>query len=317
MSNPSPASSPEFKRILEDLYASGKYKRSDEVLREAWRIWRKDYGPESSLEQKRRYAYRKTFENPKVKFRERIRIDTQEQADAWAQELNDFLLGKPTPRIKNKRQANMVAEALDKWIAKHYPTKYPSNPRKKSYRFTDYAYEREKIKDRYSISKIDAWSGERKFFLTTKSLAQAKRIVQGLLNREPESKPEITDFVTGKIYKFNPIKRWQHPVSEQQRRWAFAAEARGELPRGTAIKWSRRVKRKRAKNPIAVYNPQIRVVKTFPAVNIEMRYKRHGGYYDGEKFRHPFKGDVKVQCLSDGSLRLVSLNGNKLWGTVD
>ncbi len=37
-------------------------------------------------------------------------------------------------------------------------------------------------------------------------------------------------------------KKQQHPVSEQQRRWAFAAEERGELPKGTARKWSRRVK---------------------------------------------------------------------------
>lgn len=35
-----------------------------------------------------------------------------------------------------------------------------------------------------------------------------------------------------------------HPVSEAQRRWAFAAEERGELPRGKALKWSRRVEGK-------------------------------------------------------------------------
>jgi len=35
-------------------------------------------------------------------------------------------------------------------------------------------------------------------------------------------------------------KKAVHPVSEAQRRWAFAAEERGELPEGTARKWSRR-----------------------------------------------------------------------------
>jgi hypothetical protein len=39
-------------------------------------------------------------------------------------------------------------------------------------------------------------------------------------------------------------KRKTHPVSEHQRRWAFAAEERGELPKGKAHKWSKRVKGK-------------------------------------------------------------------------
>lgn len=36
-------------------------------------------------------------------------------------------------------------------------------------------------------------------------------------------------------------KRTSHPVSESQRRWAFAAEDRGQLPKGKAMAWSRRV----------------------------------------------------------------------------
>ena len=36
-----------------------------------------------------------------------------------------------------------------------------------------------------------------------------------------------------------------HPVSEAQRRWAWAAEEDGELPEGTARKWSKRVKGKK------------------------------------------------------------------------
>jgi hypothetical protein len=39
----------------------------------------------------------------------------------------------------------------------------------------------------------------------------------------------------------------EHPVSERQRRWAFAAEARGELPPGKARQWSRRWKRRQAR----------------------------------------------------------------------
>lgn len=40
-----------------------------------------------------------------------------------------------------------------------------------------------------------------------------------------------------------------HPFSEAQRRWAFAAEARGELPKGTALTWARRQKHRRSSNP--------------------------------------------------------------------
>lgn len=39
-------------------------------------------------------------------------------------------------------------------------------------------------------------------------------------------------------------KKKKHPVSEAQRRWAFAAEDKGELPEGKAMKWSKRVKGK-------------------------------------------------------------------------
>ena len=39
-------------------------------------------------------------------------------------------------------------------------------------------------------------------------------------------------------------KKQEHPVSESQRKWAFAAEERGEVPEGTGKKWSRRAKGK-------------------------------------------------------------------------
>jgi len=61
------ASTPEFKQILKDEYGSGRHKTSGEVLSAAWRIWKRDYGVESSPEQKKRYAYRKSFENPRKK----------------------------------------------------------------------------------------------------------------------------------------------------------------------------------------------------------------------------------------------------------
>jgi hypothetical protein len=40
------------------------------------------------------------------------------------------------------------------------------------------------------------------------------------------------------------IAKKTHPVSKSQERWAFAAEERGELPKGKAEKWAKRAKGK-------------------------------------------------------------------------
>ena len=40
-------------------------------------------------------------------------------------------------------------------------------------------------------------------------------------------------------------KRKEPPVSEAQKRWAFAAEARGELPKGKAREWAHEAKGKK------------------------------------------------------------------------
>ena len=37
------------------------------------------------------------------------------------------------------------------------------------------------------------------------------------------------------------------PFSKKQQRWAFAAEARGELPKGKAREWAKRAKNRRGK----------------------------------------------------------------------
>lgn len=42
-------------------------------------------------------------------------------------------------------------------------------------------------------------------------------------------------------------KGLEHPVSARQERWARAAEARGELKKGTASRWGRRAKNRQAR----------------------------------------------------------------------
>jgi hypothetical protein len=73
--------------------------------------------------------------------------------------------------------------------------------------------------------------------------------------------------------------------------------------------------RKRKRNPVAVYNPKSG--KKLPVSQVEIRYKRTDGRYNGKYFRHPFASSVSLYGLSDGSIKIKSNSGKKLWGTVD
>lgn len=67
----------------------------------------------------------------------------------------------------------------------------------------------------------------------------------GLLNQIKENafKDELEKIAKEKEYD-KKNKKAKHPVSEAQRRWAFWAEEEGDLPKGKAMKWSRRAKGK-------------------------------------------------------------------------
>lgn len=64
------------------------------------------------------------------------------------------------------------------------------------------------------------------------------------------------------------------------------------------------------KNPIAIYNPPSG--KPLPMSLIEMRYRRTGGEYSGELFKHRFKDRPKVYGMPDGSLLIKG--STRLWG---
>jgi hypothetical protein len=55
------ASTPEFRKILQDLYDSKRYRTSGETLKAAWREYHARYGRTGTTQQ-RRYAMRKTAE---------------------------------------------------------------------------------------------------------------------------------------------------------------------------------------------------------------------------------------------------------------
>jgi len=304
------ASTPEFKAILDDLYSSGKYRTSGEVLKEAWRVWRRDYGIESSPEQKRRYAERMSHGRNPRDFYIVIRTEDNQVIKTFQRKVNAEKLLR---RLSAKDGVgSYFIERLSEWKKR--------NPKRRSTLRTygDYPV---KIHKKY---------GNEAGFVSNVILHQHPRAAQklkGLWNlleagHEVRTGQEIDILLIDgnkaawsdleKAAKNNPrSKKWSHPVSARQQRWAFAAESRGELKPGTARKWSRRVKRK---NPIAVYNPRHGV--KLPATDIELRYIRTAGEWKGEPFKHPFKSSVSLIGLPDGNVLIKSNSGKRLWGKV-
>ena len=66
----------------------------------------------------------------------------------------------------------------------------------------------------------------------------AKQLAAAEKKKSLDPLDELEAFAKGKM---------QHPFSEKQRRWAFAAEAEGKLPEGKALEWSHRAKGRKAR----------------------------------------------------------------------
>ena len=84
----------------------------------------------------------------------------------------------------------------------------------------------------------------------------------------------------------------EHPVSESQRRWAFAAEERGELPEGKAHEWSKRVEGDKLPKHTKDFKP---VKKSdFDAyLAISPRMSAHERYGNSERLKQLAKDDDK------------------------
>lgn len=119
----------------------------------------------------------------------------------------------------------------------------------------------------------------------------------------------------------NPEMRPRIQVSKRKRR--------GKLRKRSPLKGYKINRRRRSKingNPIAIYNrPRRRSLfggsspgkgVSLPAKNIEIRYQRNGGKYNGQWFKHPFKGSVSMIGLSNGSILIKSNSAKRLWGSV-
>jgi hypothetical protein len=123
------------------------------------------------------------------------------------------------------------------------------------------------------------------------------------------SGPEQRKRATIKATFRNPREmRPRIKVSKRKRRGKLGA--RSPLK---GYKINRQRRSKIPKNPIAIYNP--RSGTKLPASNIEIRYRRVGGEYNGQWFRHPYKS-ASLVGLPDGNVLIKSNSGKRLWGSV-
>ena len=234
------ASTPEFRWILQELYKSGRYKSSGEVLSKAWKVYRaRQHQPESV--QQRRYAMRKTAEgmNPRKPIVWRYGKKGHAKRSTLLQYQKEE---QETPEIT-------YVDGKLSWLKSHGLTSWAiENPRPPAWRRAG------KKKSRYIPEKVRRAHFEKAF---------PERDFDKFVHRFDDEKP----------------------------------------------------RKRRRKNPIAVYNPKRRLTK-LPATQIEMRYKRTNGKYAGKFFKHSFKGGASLFGMPDGSLLLKSSSGRKLWGTV-
>jgi hypothetical protein len=98
------------------------------------------------------------------------------------------------------------------------------------------------------LGNVKDWSIIRKgkkVPLTKEIAKEEKRFKQHLLKKESGMNQAIEQIKQASFRdEMEKIGKKTHPVSEAQRKWAFAAEERGELPSGKAMAWSRRKENK-------------------------------------------------------------------------
>lgn len=119
-------------------------------------------------------------------------------------------------------------------------------------------------------------------------------------------------------------KNFEHPVSEEQRRWAFAAEERGELPKGTGKKWSRRVKGEKLPMSASAKESLLERTKhkTPPKEYREGGAIEHGDYADSENYKYPIDTETHVRAAISYFSKPKNANmyppekRKKIWGRI-
>jgi ribosomal protein L40E len=146
---------------------------------------------------------------------------------------------------------------------------------------------------------------------------QRKRMAIKATFRNPEMRPRIKVVKRrrrGKLGTKSPLKGFRINARKKKTKHICAdcGAPMSILSGPCKVCGSKQIVHK--KNPIAIYNPKNGV--KLPASKIEIRYRRVGGRYNGQWFRHEFKSSVALIGMSDGNILIKSISGRKLWGAV-
>jgi Arc/MetJ-type ribon-helix-helix transcriptional regulator len=329
------ASTPEFKAILDDLYSSGKYRTSGEVLKEAWRVWRRDYGIESSPEQKRRYAERMSHGRNPRDFYIVIRTEDNQVIKTFQRKANAEKLLR---RLSAKDGVgSYYIERHSEW-KKHNPI---SRTKKQKRKITDSTYSIAVSRGYPYIGPgFEEINGEIYNRFSKTAERKPPYLLVGGYGKVIEENPishrkalkyakELVKHEKAGVKKHLPNAEFRHErlrsskglhhirtVTVGKHRVIIGCPVKthkGRCPIGTVATSILHPKTER-KNPIAVYNPRHGV--KLPATDVELRYIRTAGEWKGEPFKHPFKSSVSLIGLPDGNVLIKSNSGKRLWGKV-
>jgi len=278
-----PASSPEFRQILRDLVDEGyEGGRSGQLLHEAWKRYKATYGSKRGLRRGKCKTCGKILAPGETKHHH-----GNPRGDFFLViETNSEKVIKSFQREINAKKLLRRLSAKDGvgsyYIQRHSEWKKTnSNPRKKQPRRT--------------CKACGALMGKGPVCLSC-------------LNKNPK------ETIKQKIDRLEKLQKHYRNALWEAEKIANLTEARkikhvlSELE--PAIE--RLIEGRTLKNPIAIYNPP--KGKLLPMAVKEIRYKRTGGEYGGELFKHRFKTNPKVFGLPDGSILIKS--SERLWGTA-
>lgn len=287
----------DFAPVLDGVWSdikNGKLKAdSSEALGEAWRRWRAKHGQRERTVQQRRYAYRKSFENPAD-----VRIIHNKLLGGW------YVVRGPHQTPISGR-FDTKADALA-WLNR-------KNPRKTKLIQHDYKHTGSGKcwlcgKPASSHRNPGArWHLDQ----ATKAHLKAKRAPD-----KEERDHQIGHFEAELEAARTSRKMGLNPAStERQRKFMGAELRRKRQGERTVTGMSEQELRKFArKNPIAIYNPNPGLRLLYGRAFIPKIYgKKTSGPNKGKEFVHDFKSDVKVYGLPQGGLMIQSLDGSRLW----
>mgnify|MGYP001450526959 CR=1 FL=1 len=253
---------PEFKKILREVYDSGQAKTSEQAISMARAEYRKKYHGPVTVQQ-RRYAQRKSFENPKNDFHIVFETETGKPIKSFQR----------LPNAKKFAARMMAKDGVGSYYIQRY-SEWKKNPRKKKVKGT--------CKNCGGVM-----SGP---------------VCLNCLKSNPiaiyNPAQPYTHFKRGDIVK---VGKWGlgKIVDSDQLQNNFEVElAIG----GRHWFRSDRLKPVKKSDTEKPYFGNPAKAEPLPMAVIEIRYKRTGGEHAGQLFKHNFKVRPKVFGLPDGSI---------------